>query len=96
MGECWGLGDSSACGAPWFGLLLGGPSVTELLLRRSPLLLRRSARYERVEACLLHAERAVRVTLCWSGIAFVNCAGTVLTCDGRVNAENVAVGVGLP
>jgi hypothetical protein len=96
FGAFWGLGDSSACGAPWFGLLLGSPSVTELLLRRSPLLLRRSAPYERVEACLLHAERTARVTLCWLAVVLVKCAGTVLTCDGRVNAENVAVGVGLP
>ena len=59
---CWGLGESSACGAPWFGLLLGGPSVTELLLRRSPLLLRRNERYDRVEALRLHAERTATVT----------------------------------
>jgi hypothetical protein len=80
----------------WSGLLVGGPPAAELLLRRSPFLLRRSARYERVEACLLHAERTARVTLCSPGTVFVECAGTVLTCDGRVNTAKVAVGVGLP
>ena len=81
--------------------LLGGPSVTELLLRRSPPLLLRSARYDRVEACLLHAAWAAVVTLGWGehdcgrgavvAVCSSGCAGAVLTCDGRVKATAAAI-----
>ena len=83
--------------------LLGGPSVTELLLRRSPPLLLRSARYDRVDACLLHAACAAVVTLgrgghgCGRGVAVAVCsgwcagAGAVLTCDGREKAAAAAM-----
>ena len=80
------FGDRSACGVSCSGLLLAGPSVTELLLRRSPLLLLRSARYDRVEACLLQAARTVTETLCLTRFdrpdwTRSRCEGNVLTCD---------------
>ena len=78
--------------------------MTELLLRRSPPLLLRSARYDRVDACLLHAACAAVVTLgrgghgCGRGVAVAVCsgwcagagAGAVLTCDGREKAAAAA------
>ena len=82
---------------------LGGPSVTELLLRRSRPLLNCK---DRVDACLLHAACAAVVTLgrgehdCGRGVAVAVCSGcpcrcadAVLTCDGRVKAEAEAATV---
>jgi hypothetical protein len=45
---------------------LDGPSVTELLLRRSPLALCLGAFFDLEDACLLHADSTETVTLCWT------------------------------
>jgi hypothetical protein len=68
LGGACGCGERVACGA-WGAAVcffLDELSVSELLFRRSPLALRFSDAFALDEACLVHAEAAARVTLCWT------------------------------